>query len=230
MKKTIYIFDSRRNRQLARKYARSKKFRGTTIILLALPLVIHKVTAVLNMPKGNADRGERAEAISEACATSTYVTVPPATISAIDISITTYKDATPATRVNDYRIMLNGLNALMRMFQDAADSAPDTAIAIIESGGFKVKKVAIPQKHEFEASNNAVSGVVDLTAPGGSPRSCHDWMYSRDEIVFERMQPTIGAETHKSGLTPGTYAYFTHELITKDGPQGISQIIKILVS
>jgi hypothetical protein len=125
---------------------------------------------------------------------------------------------------------VNGLNAMMSLFQEAADQAPETAIAIIESGAFKVKKVAIPQKHIFEGHNNAVSGVIDLTAQGGGPRSCHDWMYSSDGIIFVRMQPTVNAETHKSGLTPATYAWFTHELVTKNGPQGISQVIKILVS
>jgi hypothetical protein len=126
--------------------------------------------------------------------------------------------------------LLNALNAMMRLFQEAADADPENAIAIIESGAFKVKKVAIPQKHDFDATNNPVSGVIDLVAPGGGPRTCHDWMYSPDGTVFERMPPTVGAETHKSGLTPGQNAFFTHELITKDGPQGISQIIKIIVT
>jgi hypothetical protein len=117
----------------------------------------------------------------------------------------------------------------MSSFQSAANADPANAIAIIESGKFKVKKIAIAQKHEFEVANNPVSGVIDLRAKGGPARSCHDWMYSADGVIFERMQPTVLGETQKTGLTPGTYAYFTEELITKDGPKGISQVIKILV-
>jgi hypothetical protein len=30
-------------------------------------------------------------------------------------------------------------------------------------------------------------------------------------------------------LPIGQYAYFTHELVTKDGGQGVSQILKIMV-
>ena len=90
MKKTIYVFDNRSNRQLAKKYARSKKFRGTTIILMSTPVPIHAVIAALDLPKGNADRGVKAQEIVDACKVSTYVTIPPATITAINGDIANY--------------------------------------------------------------------------------------------------------------------------------------------
>jgi hypothetical protein len=229
MKKTIYVFDNRANRQLAKKYARSKKFRGTTVILMSIPVPIHAVIAALDLPKGNANRGARAQEVTNACEVSTYVTVSPATITTIKGDITNYDNSTPATRTSLWRIVHNDLKGLMSLFQGAADADPANAIAIIESGKFKVKKISIVQKHEFEAENNPVSGVIDLRAQGGPARSCHDWMYSADGTKFERMYPTVNAETQKIDLTPLTWAYFTHELITKDGPQGLSQVIKILV-
>jgi hypothetical protein len=122
------------------------------------------------------------------------------------------------------------MKSLMRMFQSAADADPENAIAIILSGAFRVKEVAIPQKHEFKVENSAVSGTVNLSAEGGGPQSCHDWMYSADNVVFDRMPPTVLAETHKDGLPVGQYAYFTHEIVTNEGQQGISQVIRIMVS
>ena len=195
-----------------------------------MPLPIHVVTAVLDMPNGNADRGERAEAIIEACADSTYVTVPAGTITAIEANLANYNGATPSTRPNLWRILHNDLKSLMRLFQDAADDDPENAIAIIESGAFRVKEVAIQQKHEFKAENSAVSGSVNLSAEGGGPQSCHDWKYSADGVLFVRMQPTVIAETHKDGLPVGQFAHFTHEIVTSEGPQGVSQVIKIMVS
>ncbi len=228
MKKVIYLRNTKANRTLAEKHNAKKKV-GYYIILLALPLPIHRVIAVLEMPAGNADRGVRAKDISVAAAVSTYVAVPPATITALNLLIANYNGATPATRTNLYRLLLNGLNSLMRTFQTAADADSANAIAIIESGAFRVKNVAIRQKQEFEVSNGLMSGEVDLIAAGGKSHTCHDWMYSADGTIFTRMAPTVNAETHKTGLTPGTYAYFTHELVTKDGGQGVSQIVKIIV-
>lgn len=229
MKKQIFLLDNRRNRRKAARDLKKNKPQSETIILMSIPLAVHTITAVLDMPKGNAERGARAKDITDACEVSTYVSVPAGTIATVRADTTAYNGATSATRPNLWRVLHNDMKALMRMFQDAADADPANAIAIIESGAFKVKQVAIPQKHEFTATNNAVSGTIDLIAPGGPTRSCHDWKYSADGLNFVRMTPTIAAETHKDGLTPGRFAWFTHELITKDGPQGISQVIKIEV-
>jgi hypothetical protein len=158
-----------------------------------------------------------------------YSAVPPSNITAIQLNITAYNGATAATRLNFWRIMHNDIKALMRMFQDAADADPANAVAIIESGKFKVKHEAIKQKHEFEARNNPVTGTIDLIAPGAGPHACHDWRYSPDGVNFQRLPPTMQAHTHIDGLIPKTDAYFTHEVVGVDGPQGISQVIKILV-
>jgi hypothetical protein len=230
MKKTIYLKDNRRNRRRIQKGLQPQKQRCATIILMAVPLPIHTITAVLDMPKGNANRGVRAEEIINACAASTYVTVPPATITAIQLNLTNYNGATPSTRTNLWRILNNDMKSLMRLFQEAGDNDPENAIAIIESGAFRVKEVNIPQKHEFTVENSPVNGTVDLSAEGGGPQSCHDWMYSADNVTFERMRPTVIAETHKDGLPIGEFAYFTHEIVTSEGPQGVSQVIKIMVS
>lgn len=229
MKKVIIVFSKKEYKRQVKKHKASKKQDSVRIILLAMPLPIHTVTATLDMPTGNAARGDRTKEVTDACAVSPLVIVDPAVITAVRATITDYGNATPSTRVNLYRLMHNGLKGLMGLFQAAANADPANAIAIIQSGKFGVKQVAIQQKHVFNAENNPVSGRIDLTAPGGPKRCCHDWKYSADGVNFVRMQPTLDAHTFKDGLTPRTFAYFTHELITKDGPQGISQIIKIEV-
>ncbi len=208
----------------------AKKNAHGPIIILTTMVMIHTATAVLDIPDGNLERGARADEIVDACATSTYVTVPVVDITLARGNITAYKLATPATRPNLWRIVHNDLKALMRLFQQAADNTVADAVAIIESGGFKVKKIPLPQKHVFKVENNAVSGSVDLEAEGGPAHSCHDWMYSPDGTNWERMTPTVFAHAHKDGLTPKADAYFTHELITEDGPQGISQVFHIIVT
>lgn len=229
MKKIIIVANTKRNRNEAKKCANPNSKRSTIIIVMAMPLAIHKIIAVLAMPSGITERGDRAKVVTDACAASTYVSVLPATITAVRLTITNYNAATTSSRTAKYRLMVNALNSMMRMFQDAADADAENSQAIVESGAFKVHQVAIPQKHKFDVVNGAVLGTVDLTAQGGGTYTCHDWMYSPDGITFTRMTPTVAAHTHKDGLEVGKFAYFTHELITKDGPQGISQIMKVMV-
>jgi hypothetical protein len=227
MKKTILLLATRSNRRLSARNLRKNRPYGPVIILTTV--TIHTVTAVLDIPEGHLERGERADEILTKAASSTYVSVPPPDILAMRGRLNDYNAATPATRENRWRLVHNDLKELMSTFQNAANDTVADAVAIIESGGFKVKHQSIKQKQEFIAENNAVSGTVDLTAPGGPAHSCHDWKYSADGITWERMRPTVDSHTFKDGLTPKTDAYFTHELVTKDGPQGVSQVIKIIV-
>ncbi len=198
-------------------------------ILSLIPLVVHQAIATLDMPAGVTERGAKAKEISDAAAVSTYLTIPPAVITALNTLITAYNAAGPASRASAYNKMLKGLKSLMATFQTAADLNVDNAIALIKSAKFGVKTVAIRQKQKFSAKNGAESGVVDLTAQGGGAYTCHDWFHSNDGITFVRMAPTVAARTSMSGLTPEKYAYFTHELVTKKGGQGVSQIIRIIV-
>jgi hypothetical protein len=166
MKRKILVLDTRSNRRLAARSLRKNKPYGPVIILTSA-VTIHAVTAALDLPEGNLAKGARADEVVDKCAASTYVSIPSGDITVIRGHITAYKQATPATRENLWRIVHNDLKALMRTFQEAADNTVADAVAIIESGGFKVKHQPVPQKHEFMAENNAVSGTVDLTAPGG---------------------------------------------------------------
>jgi len=228
MKKTILLLATRSNRRLSARNLRKKRPYGP-VIILTTSVTIHAVTAVLDIPDGNLERGQRADEILTKAASSTYVTVPPPDILAMRGRLSDYNAATPATRENRWRLVHNDLKALMGIFQTAANDNVGDAQAIIESGGFKVKHAPSFHKHVFQAENSAISGVIDLTAEGGGQQSCHDWMYSPDGVTWERMTPTVLAHTQKSGLTPKTDAYFTHELITAAGPQGLSQVVKIIV-
>jgi hypothetical protein len=98
MKKTILLLDTRSNRRKAAR-ASKKRLHGP-IIILTSSVLIHAVTAVLDLPEGNADRGVRAKEIVDACGASTYVTVDPIIIGQVNADITAYNAATPATRPN----------------------------------------------------------------------------------------------------------------------------------
>jgi hypothetical protein len=195
-----------------------------------MTVIIHQITAVLDMPDDYLQKGQHAEDIITASGASTLVTVPPANITAAKAAVATFEGAaTPAAREAAVRPMRQALQGIMSFFQVAANADPADAEVIIESGGFKVKKITPRQKQDFELSNGINSGTVNLEAPGGVNYACHDWMYSADGISFIHLPPTMSAHTHMDGLTVGQWAYFTHEVVTKDGGQGVSQIEKIMV-
>lgn len=195
-----------------------------------MPVTIHQITAVLDMPDEYLAQADHADKIIKASKGNTNVKVPPANLEMADNALTAFKSAaTSAARDAALRPLRQSLQGIMFYFQTAANADPANAVAIVESGGFKVKKITSRQKQEFTLSNGVNSGTVDLDAEGAGQRTCHDWMYSADGKTFTRLPPTVNAHTHIDGLTPGQYAYFTHEVITKEGGQGVSQVEFIMV-
>ena len=230
MKNKVYLYgNNRKNRRIKERniLAGSKK---TYIIMVLNVQVVHTIKATLDMPDGILKRIKRAKDISEASAHSTYVTIDTAIITALNNLIVNYENAISSERETAYRKLLAALKSLMATFQTAADLDVDNAEAIVMSGKFGVKKVALKQKGKFTVVNGIDPGTVDLTAQGGGAYSCHDWLFSETGDTFERMPPTVAAKTQKTGLASGKYAYFIHELVTKKGGQGVSQIIKIMVN
>lgn len=211
------------------KSLKSKKMSTKYIILSLVPMAIHQITAVLDVPNGYLQKGEKAGEIITACTDNPWVTVDPAFLATCVEHLKAYINSVGSARDSAWKVLHKDLKQLMRLFQEAADSKPADAITIVESAKLRVKKVHIHQIQKFEASNGIDSGVIDLIAQGGGTYTCHDWWYSSDGVVFVRMQPTVAAKTQMRGLKPLTLAYFMHELIGKKGGEGISEIIKIQV-
>ncbi len=195
-----------------------------------MPVIIHQITAVLDMPDEYLAQGQHASDVITASTASTYVTVPPANLNIATKSLAIFQSATTSAERNAaLRPLRQALQSVMSFFQSTANGDPANAEVIIESGGFKVKKIVPRQKQDFELSNGINSGTINLDAAGAGPHTCHNWMYSPDGVTFTRMMPTINAHTHMDALTPGQYAYFTHEVVNKEGGQGESQVEKIMV-
>ena len=195
-----------------------------------MSVIIHQVTAILDMPDEYLAQVKHADNIITTSQTSTYVTVPAANIEAANKALSNFQKAsTAAAREAALRPLRQALQGIMFFFQSAANADPANGIVIVESGGFKVKKIVPRQKGDFELSNGINSGTVNLDAEGAGPHTCHDWRYSADGTTFVHLPPTINAHTQVTGLAPGQYAYFTHEVVNKDGGQGVSQIERIMV-
>ena len=205
---------------------------GVGPIILSVVLPVHSVKGTLKFPGDIQGRKDRADLILAGCTGNSYVSITTAVITAAQATIDNYDGATPANRPGLYKTMKDYFqNNLLAPFQAKADSDPVNSVAILNSGNFHVKGQYIPQVHQFTVEKGTESGSVMLTAPGGpTERHLHDWMYSADGNVWTRLLATCNAYKLVSNLALGKYAYFTHELVVKDVPQGISQIIRIMVS
>ncbi len=230
MKKIEFRVNTKKNRSYAKKCVKFRKGKGNIVILMSTTTVIHVVTGTLDMPESNADKGVRATFISTTAAGSSRVAIPTPVITALNGKIGAFNTATPATRATAERTMVNALKSLMRTFQTAADDDPANAIAILNSGGFGIKILGGSSLHEFKVVNSETSGNVTLTAAGGGTRSCHIWKYSLDGVVWNWIVPTIAAKATIENLPVGKYVYFTHEVVNKNGPQGVSQVFRLLIS
>ena len=108
-----------------------------------MPVPIHQITAVLNMPDDYLKQAEHASDIITASKASTYVTVPPANLTAANDALGCFPKCRHAFRsaMLTCARLRQALQAIMFLFQSAANADPVNAVAIVESGGFKVKKI-----------------------------------------------------------------------------------------
>ena len=230
MKKLLKQIYGKKNKKQMKKMLREIKKDYKFSILMSQILVVHSVTAVLGMPQAKGKRIELANAMVAACTDNEYVAIDIALLNEISTDILTYKNLKGGGQKDAWRIVRNGLNMLMAKFQKAANDDMFKCKAIIHSGKFKVKDASIVQKRKFKAKNSGLVGEINLTAQGGKQNTCHDWSMSLNGEDFVRLPPTIAGKTKVKNLTPGTYAWFTHELVTAKGGQGISQMIRIMVA
>jgi hypothetical protein len=116
-------------------------------------------------------------------------------------------------------VLDRNLTRLANMVEDLAND-PNTPEAnrleMVHSAGMVVKSQHTPQKHQFAASNGAVSGSVILTATGGA--NAHEWKYTSDITGFTNkisVDTTTTAKTEISNLKKASeYAFFHKAIIS----------------
>ncbi len=199
------------------------------IVVLMSVTVVKTLIAVLPLKGSKADKTVHAQTLITKCGVSTYVSILPATITALHLAATNYGNSNPGNEETMWLNLNNGLKAMMAVFQAYGNANPLNASDCFTLAGFDIKKMTPRGKQPWSAKNNVVAGVIDLTATGGPGRSCHEWWISYNGSTFVRLEPTMQASTQVSGLASGTTVYFMHQLITKDGPQGMDLVIKIPV-
>src|ERR1035438_1987251 len=86
------------------------------ILLLGMPSSIHILTATLQIKSNDPSRGFKARDVVNLCSTSTWVTVPLGTITALLADIATFNAAVGAAKITAWNNINSGLKDVMDLF------------------------------------------------------------------------------------------------------------------
>jgi hypothetical protein len=188
-------------------------------ILMAIPTPENRIIGILGKIPALGLRGAWAKEYIDACAVSTLVTVPPATIVDIRLILTNFNAAIDAPKKALWETLLLALQSLLADFQGIANLDRPNSISILESGNFKIKGKGGNKAKTFNLFAGAESGTVRLEGQaGGKKKTAHDWQMSLDNgVTWIRLLPTLSSETLVSGLEVGKLVWFAHQIIDKNG-------------
>jgi hypothetical protein len=224
----FYSFSRIDRRNLLRKGG-AYKTEGGAIILMSNLVVMKKLIAVMNLKGSKADKAQQCVKIINTAKTSTYCSIPLATINILLGLAEAYSNSKPGNKESTWTNLNNAMQAMMYIFQKYANENPQTAHSAILSGGFSVKKITPRKAQKWSVKNNPIQGVLDLHAGGSGSYTCHTWWISFDGKTFEQFATTMDANAQLSGLASGMKVWFMHEVIGKDGPQGFDLVAYIRV-
>jgi len=197
-------------------------------MMMALPNPNQVVTAVLMMPRIHGDQVDLARQMITDSTGNAFVTVAAGLLATATSKTDDYANFHGAARDAAWQPMIEALEAIMNLFQIAANANKPLSIVIIQSGSFHVHGVGGRSAQVFEAFNSLISGDIYLTAPVND-KCCYEWWSSVDGITYTRLQGSTVAHTTITGLTAEKNMWFKCQQIVGNSGLGLSQAFKIMV-
>ena len=150
----------------------------------------------------------------------TVVTDLSAAASALGIAITnkgTTKEVANAL-MSARQNVLDKVGHAKDFVNGAAEKAPaDQAKAIIESAGFRIRKVGVRMVLPLEVKDGALSGTAALVAHAAGKDAVYFFQVSTDQKNWTALPSVMKCKTTASGLTVGTTYYFRVQAQTRKG-------------
>jgi hypothetical protein len=114
--------------------------------------------------------------------------------------------------------VFDNLNHAKDFVNSVAEKAPpDQANAIIESSGFRVRKVVVKSKLPIDVKYGGLSGVVLLVALGAGRTGTYYFQVSTDQKSWTSCPNVMKCQTIVANLTVGTLYYFRVQVQTSKG-------------
>jgi hypothetical protein len=218
--KTFELYDYNKKTYLSGTDYKGREY----IILMGMPSSIHILTAALKIKSTDPNRGVKARAVVLKFSTSTWVTIPTGTVTALLAAIAAFNAAIGVAKKSTWNTVNTGLKAVMGTFAAAMGLDPVHAAEICVSGGFYVKGVPIKQKNVYRIFQGSASGIMDCIGDVMNKDCIHQWRLSRDGIVWVMQRATKNAIKQFTGLAPGRW-WVEHQCIMDNGDDGTPQVL-----
>ncbi len=220
--KTLEFFDLNDQSYLRCTDYKNRKY----IILMSTPAAIHILTAALKIKSNDRNRGVKARAVVLKFSTSTWVSVPIGTVTAILALIDAFNAAIGVAKTPTWNAVNTALKAVMGTFSAAMGLNPVHAEEICVSGGFFVKGVGIKQKNIFGLFQDTTSGSFHCIGDVLNVGCIHEWKLGSSGTVLVMQRATQNAFKQFSGLAPGRY-WVSHQCINDNGTNGVLRTLFI---
>jgi len=201
------------------------------MIMMSVPLAVHKITGAINFPGDIPGISARARFIYTK-SLSSGITFTIGFLADYLALIVAYETASVADRPGAFYEMNNKTQAILGIVQPLAEATPLRAIGILQSCGFNVIPAHGAHITEFDGVASAsVRGAVDLITAGGpdSPH-LHLWWVSADGIDWKIAAATNARKVTLTGFEHAKDMYFKSQLSIKDVLQPESNIITVLIN
>jgi hypothetical protein len=112
----------------------------------------------------------------------------------------------------------------------SAEKAPaDQAKAIIESAGFRIRKIVVRSTLPLEVKDGPLSGTAALVAHAVAKDAVYFFQVSTDQKNWTALPSVMKCRTTATGLTVGTTYYFRVQAQTRKGFDDWSAIVTFVV-
>ena len=109
------------------------------------------------------------------------------------------------------------------------NASPAEAAALIESAFMSVRKSSKRTFPEISAKNTDVAGKVVLTTRAVAPVAVYVWEHSIDRSTWTPLPEAMKTRVEVSDLKSAQVYYFRFRAFTREGWQGYSQVVSLLV-
>jgi hypothetical protein len=202
-------------------------------------LTVHRPTAVVDPPKANLKLVSFAQTIEQKLTNNVNFT----TLGTVVTDLTTARTAlsTALTNKTTQKDMGDAVTAARRVVLDklanaknyvnvvAAQAAAEQGSAIIESSGFRSRKLVVHTKLPLEAKYGGISGAVLLIALSAGRGGVYYFQMSTDQKTWTACPNVMKCKTTVANLTVGTTYYFRLQTQTTKGLSDWSMVVSFVV-
>lgn len=200
--------------------------------------LIYAIVVVLVLPGKNKELINYVKTVILKMTGNSWFTSPKPTLAEVDAALTAFADAETSMgirkkvrgdRAKKKIALIALLNHLADYVRSICEANPDSAAAIAESAGMRLKRLTPRVKLPFNVTQGSVSGTVICDAKAAGMPATYYFAFSLDQKTWTSVPDAMTSKITIAGLTPGQTYYFRFRTLTRKGLSDFSQVVSLLV-